>query len=87
MRASNKIQALFNTARARYGRLIGVVYVKPDSTRYKNVNKALLNQAVVDLTDYTSNEFKPSSWRLYVSILNYQDKTKFLLLSAARAQT
>jgi hypothetical protein len=65
-----------------HGRLIAVIYVKHDSTHYKNVNKALLNQGVVDLTDYTNNEFNPSSWRLYVSILNNQDKAKFLLISA-----
>ena len=71
------------TGRDRYGRLIAVIYVKHDSTRYKNVNKALLNQGVVDLTDYTNNEFNPSEWRLYVSILNNQDKIKFLSISAA----
>ena len=65
-----------------HGRLIAVIYVKHDSTHYKNVNKALLNQGVVDLTDYTNNEFNPSSWRLYVSILSNQDKAKFLLISA-----
>jgi len=70
------------SGRGPYGRLIAVIYVKHDSTHYKNVNKALLNQGVVDLTDYTNNEFNPSSWRLYVSILNNQDKAKFLLISA-----
>ena len=70
------------SGRGPYGRLIAVVYVKHDSTHYLNVNKALLEQGVVDKTDYTNNEFNPSSWRLYVSILNNRDKAKFLLISA-----
>jgi len=55
------------SGRDRYGRLIAVVYVKTSSTQYINVNKALLNQRVVSLTDYTNNEFNPSTWTLYVS--------------------
>jgi len=55
------------TGRGPYGRLIAVVYVKTSSTQYINVNKALLNQRVVSLTDYTNNEFNPSTWTLYVS--------------------
>jgi endonuclease YncB( thermonuclease family) len=70
------------SGRGPYGRLIALVYVKHDSTRYMNVNKALLNQGVVDLTDYTNNEFDPSSWRLHVSTLNNQDIIKFLSISA-----
>ena len=70
------------SGRGPYGRLIAVVYIKHDSTHYMNVNKALLNQGVVSLTDYTNNEFNPSSWRLYVALLTNQDKAKFLLISA-----
>ena len=70
------------SGRGPYGRLIAVVYVKQDSTRYTNVNKALLRQGVVTLTDYTNNEFNPFFWRLHVSILTTQDKQKYLLLSA-----
>lgn len=56
------------SGRDKYGRLIAVVYVKTSSTQYINVNKALLNQRVVSLTDYTNNEFNPSTWTLTVSI-------------------
>ena len=55
------------TGRGPYGRLIAVVYVKTSNTQYINVNKALLNQRVVSLTDYTNNESNPSTWTLYVS--------------------
>jgi endonuclease YncB( thermonuclease family) len=75
------------SGRGPYGRLIAVIYVKHDSTRYKNVNKALLNQGVVDLTDYTNNEFNPSEWRLYVSTPTNQDKIKFLSISAVLGLT
>ena len=56
------------TGRGPYGRLIAVVYVKTSANQYINVNKALLNQGVVSRTDYTNNEFNPSSWTLYVNI-------------------
>ena len=56
------------SGRGPYGRLIAVVYVKTSSTQYINVNKALLNQGVVSRTDYTNNEFNPSTWTLYVNI-------------------
>jgi hypothetical protein len=55
------------SGRDKYGRLIAVVYVKSSSNRYINVNKALLNQGVVSRTDYTNNEFNPSTWTYYVS--------------------
>jgi endonuclease YncB( thermonuclease family) len=54
------------TGRDPYGRLIAVVYVKVNSTHYLNVNKALLVQGVAIETDYTNNEFTPSTWTLYV---------------------
>lgn len=54
------------SGRDQYGRLISVVYVKANSTHYLNVNKALLVQGVVAETDYTNNEFTPSTWTLYV---------------------
>jgi endonuclease YncB( thermonuclease family) len=38
---------------------------KIGDTQYKNVNKALLNQGVVSETDYTNNEFNPSTWTLF----------------------
>ena len=55
------------TGRGQYGRLIAVVYVKTSGSQYINVNKALLNQGVVSLTDYTNNEFNPSNWKITVS--------------------
>lgn len=48
-----------------YGRLVCVVYVRHSSTQYKNVNKALLVEGVVEIDDYY-NEFNPYSWTLYV---------------------
>jgi hypothetical protein len=54
------------SGRDAYGRLIAVVYVKQNSTHYLNVNKALLVQEVVYLSDFTNNEFSPSTWTLYV---------------------
>ncbi len=53
------------TGRGPYGRLIAVVYIEYNSTHYLNVNKALLERGVVTLTDYTNNEFTPSSWTMY----------------------
>lgn len=49
-----------------YDRLVAVVYLKHNSTHYKNVNYALLQQGVVILDDYTNNEFNPYSWTLFV---------------------
>lgn len=48
-----------------YGRLVCVVYIRYSSTHYKNVNKALLNEGVVVISNYY-NEFGPYSWTLYV---------------------
>ncbi len=55
------------SGRGPFGRLIAVVYVKASGSQYININKALLNQGVVSLTDYSNNEFNPSSWTLTVS--------------------
>jgi len=49
----------------KYGRLICVVYVKHNSTHYKNVNKALLVEGVAVIKNYY-NEFNPYTWTLYV---------------------
>jgi len=68
------------SGRDRYGRLIAVVYIKQDS-HFINVNKALLLQGVVFVTDYTNNEFTPSEWELVVSNLTSQDMAKFLVIS------
>ena len=54
------------SGRDTYGRLVAVAYVKVNTTHYLNVNKALIAQEVVSETDYTNNEFTPSSWTLYV---------------------
>jgi hypothetical protein len=53
------------TGRGPYGRLIAVVYIEFNSTHYLNVNQALLERGVVSLTDYSNNEFSPSTWTLY----------------------
>jgi len=62
------------SGRDRYGRLIAVVYVKTSASQYININKALLNQGVVSRTDYTNNEFNPSTWTLYVSISSSREQ-------------
>jgi hypothetical protein len=54
------------SGRDPYGRLIAVVYIKHNSTHYKNVNEALLRLGVVSEDDYTNNEFSPSTWALFV---------------------
>lgn len=48
-----------------YDRLVCVVYVRHNSTHYRNVNKALLVEGVVVIDNYY-NEFNPYSWTLYV---------------------
>jgi len=53
----------------RYGRLVCVVYVRWDSTSYKNVNKALLIEGVAVIMNY-NNEFSPSSWTLYTTVMS-----------------
>jgi hypothetical protein len=58
------------SGRDQYGRLIAVVYILHNSTHYLNVNKELLLQGVVDLYDFTNNEFNPSTWTRYVRYAN-----------------
>ena len=48
-----------------YDRLVAVVYVRFNSTHFLNVNKALLNAELADVTDF-DNEFDPAKWTLYV---------------------
>lgn len=48
-----------------YERLVCVVYIKYNSTHYKNINKALLNGGVAEISNY-DNEFNPYTWTLYV---------------------
>ena len=50
----------------RYGRLVCVVYVDYNQTHYENVNKALLAEGYVVISNY-NNEFNPFAWVLYVS--------------------
>jgi hypothetical protein len=68
------------TGRDEYGRLIAVVYVKANSTHYLNVNKALLVQGVAVETDYTNNEFTPSTWTLYVKYAEALEPTTLMAL-------
>jgi hypothetical protein len=66
------------TGRDEYGRLIAVVYVKANSTHYLNVNKALLVQGVAVETDYTNNEFTPSTWTLYIKYAEALEPTTLI---------
>jgi hypothetical protein len=63
------------SGRDQYGRLVAVVYVRYNSTHYVNVNKALLTQGVAVETDYTNNEFSPSTWTLYVKYADAPSQT------------
>ncbi|MCW4049901.1 MAG: thermonuclease family protein [Candidatus Bathyarchaeota archaeon] len=49
-----------------YGRYVCVVYVST-SSGYVNVNKALLDDGYVDLSNYY-NEFNPNEWELYENV-------------------
>ena len=50
-----------------YERLVAVVYVKHNSTHYKNINKILLdNYSSPFYEDNHPNEFNPSTWTLYI---------------------
>jgi hypothetical protein len=55
------------SGRGPYGRLMAVVYIKHNSTHYKNVNYVLwkIRETVVK-DDYTNNEFDPSDWTKFV---------------------
>ena len=46
-----------------YGRLVGVVYVRYNSTHCLNVNKAMLMSGYAVIDNY-DNEFNPYSWKL-----------------------
>jgi hypothetical protein len=71
------------SGRDSYDRLVAVVYVKADSTHYLNVNKALLEQGVVVLNDFTNNEFDPTTWTQTVSVplLNILSEDFLLIIS------
>jgi len=48
----------------KYGRLVCVVYVRHNSTHFKNVNKALLVEDYAVIWNF-NNEFDPYTWTLY----------------------
>jgi len=60
----------------KYGRLVCVVYVRVDSSSYKNVNKALLMEGVAVIKNY-NNEFNPYSWTLYENVNSSSDVPAF----------
>jgi hypothetical protein len=61
------------SGRDKYGRLIAVVYIKHNSTHYRNVNYILWKiRKIVKLDDYSNNEFDPSTWTKY---LKYADSS------------
>lgn len=49
----------------RYNRLVCVVYVRYNSTHLLNVNKWLLDQGLVSLSD-RKNEFNPYKWKKFI---------------------
>jgi len=48
-----------------FARLICVVYVRHNSTHVVNVNKAMVDRGRAVVTDFTNNEFNPSTWTTY----------------------
>lgn len=55
------------TGRDPHGRLVAVVYIKHNTTHYKNVNYILWKEKdTVSLTDYPNNEFNPDTWTKFV---------------------
>ena len=62
-----------------YDRLVAVVYIKHNSTHYKNVNEALLEYDVFSLDNY-DNEFNPSTWKLFVRYADPPSQEYFLTL-------
>jgi hypothetical protein len=63
-------------------RLVCLVYVEYDSTRYLNVNKALLKYGFAYIDDYP-NEFDPITWKLLVPKPQTSGNIKFLIVSLA----
>jgi len=51
----------------KYGRIVGVVYIKYNSTHLMNINKWLLDHHYAEIMDF-NNEFNPYSWSLYVEV-------------------
>jgi len=45
-----------------YDRMVGVAYLRYNSTHLLNVNKELLDKGYAIIWDYTDNEFNPSTW-------------------------
>jgi len=49
-----------------YGRIVGVTYVRHNSTHLLNVNKALVVNGHATIWNFYNNEFNPYDWPLYV---------------------
>ena len=49
----------------RFDRLVCVVYVRHNSTHVLNVNKAMVDRGRAVVSDFTNNEFNPSTWTTY----------------------
>jgi adenine-specific DNA methylase len=48
-----------------YNRMVGVAYLRYNSTHLLNVNKELLDKGYAIVWDYSDNEFNPSTWTEY----------------------
>lgn len=66
------------TGTDQYGRLICVVYYDYSSTKYGNLNKALLENDLATINNYPNNEFDPDSWTLTVDKPNTPTPTSTL---------
>jgi hypothetical protein len=54
----------------KYGRVVAVIYLQADETKFMNVNYWLVISNYAEISDY-DNEFDPSTWTLYVE---YEEK-------------
>lgn len=63
------------TGTDQYGRLICVVYYDYNSTKYGNLNKALLENDLAIINNYQNNEFNPDTWTITVDKLNMPTPT------------
>jgi micrococcal nuclease len=63
-------------------RLVCLVYLEYNSTHYLNINQALLESNLAEISDY-DNEFNPYSWTLFEPKLTFDARRKLLGLSTA----
>lgn len=63
-----------------YGRYVCLVYAVHNSSHFLNVNQALLTEGFATVSDYTNNEFSPSTWKLYSEITAIPEFPSWMIL-------